>query len=193
MGNPAHTLLLASGSPRRKELLSLLGYPFDIVVPDIEEQQQSGEMAADYVCRLSREKAVAGLALAKQSNSVVIGSDTIVVVDGEVLEKPRDCEHSIQMLTRLSARAHQVMTAVTVATEQQQQTVLVETKVWFKSLTRQEMESYWHSGEPCDKAGSYGIQGIGGRFVARIDGSYHAVVGLPLMETDQLLQNFNKE
>ncbi|SON50670.1 Maf family protein [Vibrio tapetis] len=185
-------LLLASGSPRRKELLSFLGHPFDIVVPDIEEQQQKNEIASDYVCRLSREKAQAGLQLSHDENTVVIGSDTIVVVDGEVLEKPLDCEHSIQMLTRLSNRQHQVMTAVTVKDRDTSQTVLVETQVWFKTLSRQEMINYWQTGEPCDKAGSYGIQGIGGRFVARIDGSYHAVVGLPLMETDQLLQNFIK-
>ncbi len=192
MSSNNRKLLLASGSPRRKELLSLLGHQFDIVVPDIEEQQQANEIAADYVCRLSVEKAQAGLALSNGKNTVVIGSDTIVVVDGEVLEKPNDREHSIQMLTRLSNRQHQVMTAVTVADIDSYQTVLVETQVWFKALSRQEMVNYWQSGEPCDKAGSYGIQGIGGRFVARIDGSYHAVVGLPLMETDQLLQNFIK-
>lgn len=192
MSTEKRKLLLASGSPRRKELLSFLGHSFDIVVPDIEEQQQVNESASDYVRRLSVEKAQAGLRLVADKNVVVLGSDTIVVADGEVLEKPRDCEHSIQMLTRLSDCQHQVMTAVTVADEDSYQTVLVETQVWFKALSRQEMVNYWQTGEPCDKAGSYGIQGIGGRFVARIDGSYHAVVGLPLMETDQLLQNFIK-
>jgi len=90
----------------------------------------------------------------------------------------------------LSGRAHQVMTAVTVATKENQETVVVSTDVWFKTLSEQEVEQYWQTGEPCDKAGSYGIQGIGGRFVTRIEGSYYAVVGLPLYETDQLLQKF---
>jgi septum formation protein len=94
------------------------------------------------------------------------------------------------MLQMLSGKEHQVMTAVTVADKQNQQTVVVSTSVWFKTLSDNEIEQYWQSGEPCDKAGSYGIQGLGGRFVTRIEGSYHAVVGLPLFETDQLLHKF---
>ena len=94
------------------------------------------------------------------------------------------------MLTDLSGRRHQVMTAVSVVSSEQQHSVVVTTDVWFKQLTHEEIEQYWQSGEPCDKAGSYGIQGLGGRFVTRIEGSYHAVVGLPLFETDQLIQEF---
>lgn len=182
-------LYLASASPRRKELLQLLGYPFRIVCPAIEEQRAAGESPADYVQRLAREKAQAGLAMTADQ-AVVIGSDTIVVLGEQVLEKPRDFTHARTMLRALSGKRHQVMTAVTVLDCERQQTVLVVTDVWFKSLTEEEIAAYWQSGEPCDKAGSYGIQGIGGRFVARIEGSYHAVVGLPLMETDQLLHQF---
>ncbi|WP_260261510.1 Maf family protein [Vibrio intestinalis] len=181
-------LVLASGSPRRKELLEQLGYQFSIVRLDVEEQKQPHETPSAYVARLSQDKAMAGVELAPQS--IVVGSDTIVVCDDCVLEKPQDLAHSKQMLSQLSDRAHQVMTAVTVATEEQQKTVVVTTDVWFKPLSESEIEQYWQTGEPCDKAGSYGIQGIGGRFVTRIEGSYYAVVGLPLFETDQLLRQF---
>lgn len=182
-------LILASASPRRKELLAQLGFQFDIVCPDIEEQRQSGELAEQYVARLSREKAQAGLALV-EPNCVVLGSDTVVVCDGDVLEKPHDLNDATRMLSTLSNRRHQVMTAVTVATAEKFETVVVTTDVWFKMLNPKEIEQYWASGEPCDKAGSYGIQGLGGRFVTRIEGSYSAVVGLPLYETDQLLHKF---
>ncbi|WP_117236085.1 Maf family protein [Vibrio maerlii] len=182
-------LVLASGSPRRKELLEQLGYQFDIVKPDVEETQQLGESPSDYVVRLSKDKALAGLKLTS-AGSVVIGSDTIVVAGEKVLEKPTDYLDAKHMLMRLSSGKHQVMTAVTIATEQKIKSVMVKTDVWFKSLTEQEIKQYWDSGEPCDKAGSYGIQGLGGRFVTRIDGSYYAVVGLPLFETEQLLHEF---
>lgn len=181
-------LILASGSPRRKELLTQLGFQFSILKTDVEESQQQGETPFEYVSRLSLDKAMAAVEL--QPESVVLGSDTIVVCDDKVLEKPDDLTHAKQMLLMLSGREHQVMTAVTVATKEIQETVVVSTDVWFKTLSEQEIELYWQTGEPCDKAGSYGIQGIGGRFVTRIEGSYYAVVGLPLFETDQLLHKF---
>lgn len=207
-------LYLASSSPRRKELLTQLGYQFDILVPDIEEQQQPSEPALDYVERLSRQKAQAGVALiANQSHTAqllsaqsslsaqasstaqpssstltVLGSDTIVVVDDKVLEKPRDFSDFSDMMAQLSNRKHQVMTSVTVANSSHYQTRTVITDVWFKALSEQDIIAYWNTGEPCDKAGGYGIQGIGGRFVSRIEGSFHAVMGLPLLETDELLQ-----
>lgn len=181
-------ILLASGSPRRKELLEQLGYQFSIIRTDVEEQRQRDESPLEYVTRLSQDKALAGLHI--ENDAIVIGSDTIVVCDQTVLEKPQDYEHSKQMLMQLSGRSHQVMTAVTVVSKEQQETVVVTTDVWFKPLSEQEIKLYWQSGEPCDKAGSYAIQGIGGRFVTRIEGSYHAVVGLPLFETDRLLNKF---
>ncbi|RJX70693.1 septum formation inhibitor Maf [Vibrio sinensis] len=182
------SLLLASGSPRRKELLEQLGYQFAVIKTDVEESRQPHETAEQYVSRLSLDKAMAGVTLAPEA--VVIGSDTIVVCDHSVLEKPDDFQHAKRMLEMLSGRSHQVMTAVTVATQDSHETVLVITDVWFKTLSEKEIEQYWQTGEPCDKAGSYGIQGIGGRFVTRIEGSYYAVVGLPLFETDQLLHKF---
>ncbi|KAB0286054.1 septum formation inhibitor Maf [Vibrio fortis] len=189
------SLVLASGSPRRKELLTQLGYEFSVLVTDIEEQQQLDEDAQAYVQRLSLDKAKAALNLIaeQEPNSnqyVVLGSDTVVVSQGLVLEKPSDLADCKRMLTQLSDQRHQVMTAVSVVSADKHKTEIVITDVWFKPLSEQEIEKYWQTGEPCDKAGSYGIQGLGGRFVTRIEGSYYAVVGLPLFETDQLLQEF---
>ncbi|XDF77987.1 Maf family protein [Aliivibrio fischeri] len=186
-------VFLASGSPRRKELLTLLGYQFGVLSVDVEEIHQEHETPLMYVERLSIDKAQAGVkAIEKTKNKYipVLGSDTIVVIDGVILEKPKDFKDAKRMLLALSGRQHQVMTAVTIATPEKIRTKTVITQVWFKTLSEQEIEQYWESGEPCDKAGSYGIQGSGGRFVSRIDGSYHAVMGLPLMETDQLLHQF---
>ncbi|MDW6002013.1 Maf family protein [Vibrio mangrovi] len=186
----ARRLYLASASPRRKELLTQLGYSFDIVLSDVVEEHQSHESAQAYVSRLSREKAVAGFHALQCDKAVVLGADTIVVVDQHILEKPESFAHARQMLWQLSGRGHQVMTAVTVTDARQIDTIVVTTDVWFKPLSENEIEQYWQSGEPCDKAGSYGIQGLGGKFVTRIEGSYFAVVGLPLFETDQLLHKF---
>lgn len=186
-------VFLASGSPRRKELLTQLGYQFELLSIDVEEVHQSHETPLMYVERLSKDKAQAGvsaLELTTNKHVPVLGSDTIVVIDGVILEKPKDFEDAKRMLLALSGRQHQVMTAVTLATPDDIRTKTVITQVWFRTLSEQEIEQYWESGEPCDKAGSYGIQGSGGRFVSRIDGSYHAVMGLPLMETDQLLHQF---
>ncbi|WP_046224504.1 Maf family protein [Vibrio sp. ECSMB14106] len=188
------SLVLASGSPRRKELLSQLGYEFSVLVTDVEECKHAQETAEEYVKRLSLDKALAALSLLGVNDSekqhVVLGSDTVVVSQGQVLEKPADFSDSKRMLTQLANHRHQVMTAVSVVSATQQNTKIVITDVWFKPLSEKEIEQYWETGEPCDKAGSYGIQGLGGRFVTRIEGSYYAVVGLPLFETDQLLQEF---
>ncbi|PML78488.1 Maf family protein [Enterovibrio norvegicus] len=182
---------LASASPRRKELLEQLSVSFSILRVDVQEQRQPHEEAADYVRRLSLDKAKAGVDAAP-TDLPVLGADTIVVCDGAVLEKPQNLDDSRRMLRQLSDRQHQVMTAVTFADRNQTLTTLVTTHVWFKALSDEEITAYWQSGEPADKAGSYGIQGLGGRFVTRIDGSYHAVVGLPLFETDALLTEFKK-
>ncbi|OAN16526.1 septum formation protein Maf [Photobacterium jeanii] len=182
-------LLLASGSPRRKELLAQLGYCFERVVVDVEEQHQAHESPAEYVQRLSHDKALAGVA-ASDGTLPVLGADTIVVVDDTILEKPTDFADAKRMLNLLSGREHQVMTSVTLATTSRIETQLVTTRVWFKPLSEQEIEQYWQSGEPQDKAGSYGIQGIGGKFIERIDGSYYAVMGLPLVETDMMAKAF---
>ncbi len=182
-------LFLASTSPRRQQLLEQAGYHFNVVKPDIEEQKQSHESPYDYVLRLSQQKAAAGLTLA-HDNAVVLGADTIVVLDDQLMEKPLDFQDADRMLRALSGRRHQVMTAVTALNKEKHCSDVVITEVWFKTLSEEEIMLYWQTGEPCDKAGSYGIQGAGGRFVSRIEGSYHAVVGLPLFETDRLLQQF---
>ncbi|WP_279048742.1 Maf family protein [Cedecea davisae] len=184
------TLYLASGSPRRQELLTQLGVSFERVVPGIEEQHQPHESAEQYVCRLAREKAQAGVAMVTQ-DLPVLGADTIVIFNGEVLEKPKDAGHAAQMLRLLSGNQHQVMTAVAIADANQVLETLVVTDVTFRSLSEQDIAGYIASGEPMDKAGAYGIQGLGGCFIKRINGSYHAVVGLPLVETGELLSNFH--
>ncbi|MDF7679281.1 Maf family protein [Enterobacteriaceae bacterium ESL0689] len=184
------TLYLASGSPRRRELLTQLGCCFERLVIDVKEQRQPLEPARDYVVRLAREKAQTGVMLAER-DLPVLGADTIVVIEGDVLEKPGDAARAAEMLRRLSGKTHQVMTAVALADRQQMLDCLVVTEVTFRSLTEQEIAEYIATGEPMDKAGSYGIQGAGGRFVSKIDGSYHAVVGLPLAETEALLRQFH--
>ncbi|EKM0665478.1 septum formation inhibitor Maf [Cronobacter turicensis] len=183
-------LYLASGSPRRQELLGMLGVTFERLVPGVEEQRALQEAPQDYVTRLARDKARAGVALAAR-DLPVLGADTIVVLNGDVLEKPRDAAHAAEMLRRLSGQTHEVMTAIALADKQRVRERLVMTRVTFRALTAQDIAAYVESGEPMDKAGAYGIQGLGGCFVRRIEGSYHAVVGLPLVETWELLSEFN--
>lgn len=183
-------IYLASGSPRRQELLTQLGVAFEKIVPGIEEQRRPQESAQQYVTRLAREKAQAGVAMVNQ-DLPVLGADTIVILNGEVLEKPRDAAHAAEMLGKLSGETHQVMTAVALADRQNTLDALVVTDVTFRVLTEHDIAGYVASGEPSDKAGAYGIQGLGGCFVRKINGSYHAVVGLPLVETYELLSNFN--
>ncbi|ELY4522913.1 TPA: septum formation inhibitor Maf [Cronobacter turicensis] len=183
-------LYLASGSPRRQELLGMLGVTFERLVPGVEEQRAPLEAPQDYVTRLARDKARAGVALAAR-DLPVLGADTIVVLNDDVLEKPRDAAHAAEMLRRLSGQTHEVMTAIALADKQRVRERLVMTRVTFRALTAQDIAAYVESGEPMDKAGAYGIQGLGGCFVRRIEGSYHAVVGLPLVETWELLSEFN--
>lgn len=183
-------LYLASGSPRRQELLGMLGVTFERLVPGVEEQRAPQEAPQDYVTRLARDKARAGVALAAR-DLPVLGADTIVVLNGDVLEKPRDAAHAAEMLRRLSGQTHEVMTAIALADKQRVRERLVMTRVTFRALTARDIAAYVESGEPMDKAGAYGIQGLGGCFVRRIEGSYHAVVGLPLVETWELLSEFN--
>ena len=182
-------LYLASGSPRRRELLTVLELAFERLVTDVTEQKQPDEAPADYVLRLACDKALAGVAVAPQ-DLPVLGADTIVVLDGQVLEKPRDEAHAAQMLTALSGRQHQVMTAIALADRQTHRSTLVVTDVTFRSLSAEDIQHYILSGEPMDKAGAYGIQGKGGCFVREIRGSYYAVVGLPLVETQELFSEF---
>ncbi len=182
-------LYLASGSPRRRELLALLDVPFEVLKTEVEEQRQPEESAQEYVLRLAQDKARAGVMVAPQ-DLPVLGVDTIVVLNGQVLEKPRDAEHAQQILSALSGQQHQVITAVSLSDRQDVLSVMVVTDVTFRVLSQFEISKYIATGEPMDKAGAYGIQGKGGCFVRSITGSYHAVVGLPLVETHELLSHF---
>lgn len=189
MNYPA--IALASASPRRRELLTQLGVNYKLVKADIDEAPQPEEPASSYVQRLAVEKALAGLARLEHELPV-LGADTVVVVDGQILGKPGDFAQFRQTMQLLSGRSHQVMTAVALLNSRHQLTELVVTDVTFRTLTDAEISAYWATGEPQDKAGGYGIQGLGGRFVKRINGSYSAVVGLPLCETEQLLQQWQE-
>ncbi len=178
-------LILASASPRRAELLRQIGLSFDVRPADIDEQPLTSESPGDYVQRLAREKALAVSHL--DPAAVIIGSDTSVVLDNRILGKPSDEDDAIAMLEQLSDRSHQVMTGVAIAVEGRCSSLTVIVDVGFRSLSRPEIEAYVRTGEPMDKAGSYGIQGLGGIFVESLQGSYSAVVGLPLKETADLL------
>ena len=182
-------LLLASQSPRRAELLTQIGVPFSQYPVDIDETVLSHESPEEYVQRMAQEKSNLGFSRAGTKN-IVLGSDTIVVAQGNILGKPKDKTDAMRMLSILSDNTHQVFTAVTITSAKQQKTIVVETKVCFGPLTTKQMAWYWQTGEPQDKAGSYGIQGLGGQFVKHIEGSYSAVVGLPLYQTRMLLTEF---
>jgi septum formation protein len=185
-------LILASASPRRRELLEQIGVPHRVVPVHLDESVHPGELPLDYVERLAREKAQAGF-VAAGAVAPALGSDTAVILDGEILGKPRDEEDAVRTLLRLSGRRHQVMTGVAVADGEQCLADVVITEVSFVAFDEATARAYWASGEPCDKAGSYGIQGLGGVLVEAISGSYSAVVGLPLAQTAALLQRFGIE
>ncbi|MGS2721182.1 Maf family protein [Paraglaciecola aestuariivivens] len=182
-------LILASQSPRRAELLKQLGVDFIQQAVNLDESLMPNESAQDYVWRLAEQKAALGFT--QQSTvACVLGADTIVVANQQILGKPKDKLDFAATMRTLSDSSHQVFTAVSLINQSQQKTLLVETKVHFGPLTKQQIEHYWQTGEPQDKAGGYGIQGIGGKFVKQIEGSYSAVVGLPLYQTNQLLTEF---
>ena len=173
-------LVLASSSPRRAELLRAAGCEFDIVSPAIDERTRPGERPEDYVLRLASEKSAAAQSSAAMQDALVLGADTAVVVDAEILGKPEDDADVARMLRQLSGRAHQVMTGVSVRRSTREIREVVTTTVWFATLTTPEIDWYVASGEGRDKAGAYAIQGRAARFIPRIDGSYSNVVGLPI-------------
>jgi septum formation protein len=169
-------VILASSSPRRRELLRLIGISHDVRPADIDETYPPGERPRDHAERLAREKALA----IDAPDAVVIGSDTIVVLDGEVLGKPRDREQATAMLRRLSGRSHVVMTGVAIRWGDRIASAVEEVGVTFRDLSDVEIDRYIDTGEPMDKAGAYGIQGYGATIVQRVDGDYFAVMGLAL-------------
>ena len=184
-------LYLASQSPRRRQLLEMAGIQFDTVDVDVPEVRAHGEPAQDYVSRVAREKAGAGLLkLSGVAAAVVLGADTEVVLDDEVFGKPRDIEHAEQMLRRLSGRTHRVISAVWCIDRGREERALNITEVTFAELSDAQIATYVASGECMGKAGAYAIQGRAAAFVPHIAGSYSSVMGLPLFETLELLKAF---
>ena len=188
-------LYLASQSPRRYELLTQAGFSFAVISADINEDTVQNESAEKYVARLAREKAMAGFSLIKQQAKAVLGSDTAVVIDGEILGKPKNDDDAKRMLNLLSGNIHTVITAVALAigncgsTSPELTEVMSVSEVTFKKLSYDEIECYVRSGECADKAGSYAIQGLAAAFITHLSGSYSGVMGLPIYETVVLLEN----
>lgn len=178
-------MILASASPRRAELLTAAGYAFTVRPTEVDETLLPGETPEAAVRRLSRLKA---LAVPAGPDEVVVAADTLVVVDGDALGKPVDEMDASDMLRRLSGRAHDVLTGVTCRRGDASHTAVVGTRVWMTVLTEADIAWYVGSGEPMDKAGAYGIQGLASRFVTRVDGSYTNVVGLPVAAVASLLR-----
>lgn len=184
-------ILLASKSPRRAELLTQMDVSFELASVDVPEQQAPQEAPKDYVLRLAQQKAQAGAKQYASALCPVLGADTLIEFDNRVLEKPKNAEHGAQMLALLSNNTHQVHTAVAVCQGNTLVAEVVTSDVTFRAITPDEAWAYWQTGEPCDKAGGYGIQGLGGVFVTHLAGSYSGVMGLPVAQTQQLLQHFN--
>lgn len=187
-------LFLASGSPRRRELLTQIGVPFQVVSASIDETPLSDECPAAYVERLARAKARAGrehlLGSSVSAPFCVLGADTAVVLDDQILGKPVDEANALSMLMALSGREHEVLTAIAILAAERCETRVVRSRVSFRTISQQEAARYWASGEPQDKAGGYAIQGLAAVFVAGLNGSYSGVVGLPVCETAELLGQF---
>ena len=187
-------LYLASKSPRRHELLRRLGLPFDVLDVDIPEHREPGEAAEDYVRRVAREKAGAGLlSVLGSPSAMVLGSDTEVVLDHEVFGKPHDAADAAAMLRRLSGRSHRVMSAVSIVSPGREVQALSVSQVTFAELTDAQIAAYVATGEPMGKAGGYAIQGGAEIFTTRLSGSYSGVMGLPLYETACLLREMGLE
>ena len=179
------SVVLASSSPRRRDLLNLIGVAHEVRPANVDETYREGEEAAAHAERLAREKALNGAA--SSSESLVVGADTIVVVDGRVLGKPRDAEDAAVMLKLLRGRTHVVMTAMAVAFGGRMVSCVEKVSVTFRDLSDDEIDAYIDTGEPMDKAGAYGIQGYGATIVRRVDGDYFAVMGLSLVRLVALM------
>ena len=184
-------ILMASGSPRRQELLQQIGVQFELVDHRVDEQLIKGEQPEEFVTRLALAKAISvvdhPLAL---EHPLILGADTVVVCDGNILGKPTDRQDALRMLGMLSNRIHQVHTAVALVEGDRQAVCLSSSEVEFRGLSDDELDAYWQSGEPRGKAGAYAIQGLAAVFVRRLHGSYSGVMGLPLFETAELLNQF---
>jgi len=183
-------IYLASQSPRRAELLQQIGVGFDVVSVAVDETMAATETPEAYAQRLALEKAQAGWSqLRPDRQRPVLGADTIVIAGDTVMGKPASCRQAIEMLQTLSGNTHQVITAVALVGEHEAVRSQCS-RVTFRTLTRQECDAYWETGEPRDKAGAYAIQGLAAMFIIRLEGSYSGVMGLPLYETTELLKTF---
>lgn len=186
-----HRIYLASNSPRRRELLDQIGVTHRVLRVEVDESARPGEDAAALVQRLALAKAHTGhAALPRGDNRPVLGADTVVVCDQRILGKPRDRAAALAMLAALSGRGHEVLTAVALADHRCERVILSRSQVGFRAISTAEAAAYWASGEPADKAGGYAIQGLGAVFISELAGSYSGVMGLPLFETAQLLNEF---
>ena len=183
---PEPRVILASASPRRHQLLQQIGVRSTAIPADIDERRLPHESVESLVLRLAVAKAET-VAQNLDDKAVVIGSDTAVVIDGEALGKPRSRENAFAMWTQLSGREHEVLTAVALIHDNVTTSAFSRSQVRFRTIQKEEMEKYWQSGEPRDKAGGYAIQGIGAVFIEAISGSYSGIMGLPLFETGELL------
>lgn len=183
-------LILASASPRRRELLAQAGYAFEVEAADVDESLRQGEAPAVYVVRLAQEKARAVLSKHRdETNLMVLGADTTVVLDGKILGKPADAADAKQMLCLLSGRTHQVFTGIAAATCAGITGAVESTDVTFSEISETELDFYCATSEPLDKAGAYGIQGYAARWIPRIDGCYFNVMGLPIARMVRLLND----
>lgn len=184
------SIVLASASPRRKELLHQIGVVFSVLEHQVTEARLPGEAPQPFVQRLALEKAQSAQALLPDNGLPVLGADTIVVCEGQILGKPRDRADALRMWSLLSGVEHQVYSAVTLCHGARAEMRMSTTTVRFRALSAEDCEQYWASGEPLGKAGAYAIQGLGALFVAGLTGSYTGVVGLPLFETAELLARY---
>jgi len=184
-------LILASASPRRAELLRSAGFDFEVLSADVDEFPRAGESAEDYTVRVARDKARHAARACGDPAAAVIAADTEVVVGGRILGKPGDDAHAAEMLQALSSAAHDVLTAVVISVKGMELAEVVTTRVWFVAMTDEEIRWYVQSGEPRGKAGGYAIQGLGARFIDRIDGSWSNVVGLPIHTVHQMMAKVN--
>lgn len=185
-------LYLASDSPRRQELLQQIGVSFQLLSVDEDESILADETAAEYTRRLAEAKARAGYGQIK-GDGLVLGADTCVVVDGQILGKPRDREDALDILMMLSGREHEVITAVALCDRQRCEVKLSQSRVNFAKLDRETCIRYWQTGEPRDKAGGYAVQGLAAIWIRELHGSFSGVMGLPLFETAELLRDFGIE
>jgi len=183
-------IVLASGSPRRKQLLEMLRIPFRVIPPDVDEHVLAGEQADAYVTRLSRVKAQAVVALAP--GEVILAADTTVALRGRIFEKPTSPQNAVEMLEQLQGQTHKVLTAVAVAENGRLEQALDVTRVTFRRADRATLEEYVATGEPLDKAGAYAIQGLGAPLIERVEGDFFGVMGLPLRLALDLLAKFGR-